>query len=266
MESKLDALKANMEKDLNELKVQAEEKIHAAGDEKALQDAKVFFLGKKGKLTAILRSMKDLSAAERPVIGALANTVRTDVEAVIVAKAAELKAKRLEERIQSETVDITLPARHQKEGHIHPLDKALREIMKSFMRMGYSVEEGPEIEQDYYNFECLNLPKDHPARDMQDTFYLSPEFLLRTQTSAGQIHVMEAKKPPIKVVSPGKVFRSDDDATHSPMFTQMEGLVVDKGITLCDLKGMLDQLVRRCSERMSQHVFVLHTSHLQSRL
>lgn len=245
MESKLDALKANMEKDLNELKVQAEEKVHVAGDEKALQDAKVFFLGKKGKLTAILRSMKDLSAAERPVIGALANTVRTDVEAVIAAKAAELKAKRLEERIQSETVDITLPARHQKEGHIHPLDKALREIMKSFMRMGYSVEEGPEIEQDYYNFECLNLPKDHPARDMQDTFYLSPEFLLRTQTSAGQIHVMEAKKPPIKVVSPGKVFRSDDDATHSPMFTQMEGLVVDKGITLCDLKGMLDQLVKK---------------------
>lgn len=245
MESKLDALKANMEKDLNELKVQAEEKVHAAGDEKALQDAKVFFLGKKGKLTAILRSMKDLSAAERPVIGALANTVREDVEAVIAAKAAELKAKRLEERIRSETVDITLPARHQKEGHIHPLDKALREIMKSFMRMGYSVEEGPEIEQDYYNFECLNLPKDHPARDMQDTFYLSPEFLLRTQTSAGQIHVMEAKKPPIKVVSPGKVFRSDDDATHSPMFTQMEGLVVDKGITLCDLKGMLDQLVKK---------------------
>ena len=153
MESKLDALKANMEKDLNELKVQAEEKVHAAGDEKALQDAKVFFLGKKGKLTAILRSMKDLFAAERPVIGALANTVRTDVEAVIAAKAAELKAKRLEERIQSETVDITLPARHQKEGHIHPLDKALREIMKSFMRMGYSVEEGPEIEQDYYNFD-----------------------------------------------------------------------------------------------------------------
>ena len=244
MESKLDALKANMEKDLNELKVQAEEKVHAAGDEKALQDAKVFFLGKKGKLTAILRSMKDLSAAERPVIGALANTVRTDVEAVIAAKAAELKAKRLEERIQSETVDITLPARHQKEGHIHPLDKALREIMKSFMRMGYSVEEGPEIEQDYYNFECLNLPKDHPARDMQDTFYLSPEFLLRTQTSAGQIHVMEAKKPPIKIISPGKVFRSDDDATHSPMFTQMEGLVVDKGITLCDLQGMLDRFVQ----------------------
>lgn len=242
MESKLDALKANMEKDLNELKVQAEEKVHAAGDEKALQDAKVFFLGKKGKLTAILRSMKDLSAAERPVIGALANTVRTDVEAVIAAKAAELKAKRLEERIQSETVDITLPARHQKEGHIHPLDKALREIMKSFMRMGYSVEEGPEIEQDYYNFECLNLPKDHPARDMQDSFYITPEILLRTHTSPVQARTLRKHEPnsPIRMIAPGKVFRWDNDATHSPVFHQVEGLVVDKGIKFADLKGTLE--------------------------
>lgn len=242
MESKLDALKANMEKDLNELKVQAEEKVHAAGDEKTLQDAKVFFLGKKGKLTAILRSMKDLSAAERPVIGALANTVRTDVEAVIAAKAAELKAKRLEERIQSETVDITLPARHQKEGHIHPLDKALREIMKSFKRMGYSVEEGPEIEQDYYNFECLNLPKDHPARDMQDSFYITPEILLRTHTSPVQARTLRKHEPnsPIRMIAPGKVFRWDNDATHSPVFHQVEGLVVDKGIKFADLKGTLE--------------------------
>ena len=242
MESKLDALKANMEKGLNELKVHAEEKVHAAGDEKALQDSKVFFLGKKGKLTAILRSMKDLSAAERPVIGALANTVRTDVEAVIAAKAAELKAKRLEERIQSETVDITLPARHQKEGHIHPLDKALREIMKSFMRMGYSVEEGPEIEQDYYNFECLNLPKDHPARDMQDSFYITPEILLRTHTSPVQARTLRKHEPnsPIRMIAPGKVFRWDNDATHSPVFHQVEGLVVDKGIKFADLKGTLE--------------------------
>ena len=242
MESKLDALKANMEKDLNELKVQAEEKVHAAGDEKALQDAIVLLLGKKGMLTAILRSMKDLSAAERPVIGALANTVRTDVEAVIAAKAAELKAKRLEERIQSETVDITLPARHQKEGHIHPLDKALREIMKSFMRMGYSVEEGPEIEQDYYNFECLNLPKDHPARDMQDSFYITPEILLRTHTSPVQARTLRKHEPnsPIRMIAPGKVFRWDNDATHSPVFHQVEGLVVDKGIKFADLKGTLE--------------------------
>lgn len=242
MESKLDELKANMEKDLNELKLQAEEKVQAAGAEKALQDAKVFFLGKKGKLTAILRSMKDLSAAERPVIGALANTVRADVEAVIAKKAAELKAKRLAERIQSETVDITLPARHQKEGHIHPLDKALREIMKSFMRMGYSVEEGPEIEQDYYNFECLNLPKDHPARDMQDSFYITPEILLRTHTSPVQARTLRKHEPnsPIRMIAPGKVFRWDNDATHSPVFHQVEGLVVDKGIKFADLKGTLE--------------------------
>ena len=231
-----------MENDLNELKVQAEEKVHAAGDEKALQDAKVFFLGKKGKLTAILRSMKDLSAAERPVIGALANTVRTDVEAVIAAKAAERKAKRLEERIQSETVDITLPARHQKEGHIHPLDKALREIMKSFMRMGDSVEEGPEIVQDYYNFECLNLPKDHPARDMQDSFYITPEILLRTHTSPVQARTLRKHEhnSPIRMISPGIVFRWDNDAPHSPVFHQVEGLVVDKGIKFADLKGTLE--------------------------
>ena len=155
-----------MEKDLDTLKKEARERITASMDEKQLQDTKVFFLGKKGKLTAILRGMKDVSAQQRPVIGALANQVRSDVEAAIAEKMEELKQKRLEEKIKHETVDITLPARHHKIGHLHPLDKALREIMKSFVRMGYSVEEGPEIEQDYYNFECLNLPKDHPARDM----------------------------------------------------------------------------------------------------
>ncbi len=231
-----------MEKDLNELEAQAAAKVKEALDEKSLQDTKVFFLGKKGKLTAILRSMKDLSAEQRPVIGALANKVREDVEAAISEKMEELKAKRLEARIRSETVDITLPARHQKEGHIHPLDKALREIMKSFMRMGYSVEEGPEIEQDYYNFECLNLPKDHPARDMQDSFYITPEILLRTHTSPVQVRTLRKHEPnsPIRMIAPGKVFRWDNDATHSPVFHQVEGLVVDKGIKFSDLKGTLE--------------------------
>ncbi len=231
-----------MEKDLNELEAQAAAKVKEALDEKTLQDTKVFFLGKKGKLTAILRSMKDLSAEQRPVIGALANKVREDVEAAISEKMEELKAKRLEARIRSETVDITLPARHQKEGHIHPLDKALREIMKSFMRMGYSVEEGPEIEQDYYNFECLNLPKDHPARDMQDSFYITPEILLRTHTSPVQVRTLRKHEPnsPIRMIAPGKVFRWDNDATHSPVFHQVEGLVVDKGIKFSDLKGTLE--------------------------
>ncbi len=231
-----------MEKDLNALETQAAAKVQEALDEKSLQDTKVFFLGKKGKLTAILRSMKDLSAEQRPVIGALANKVREDVEAAIAAKMEELKAKRLEARIRSETVDITLPARHQKEGHIHPLDKALREIMKTFMRMGYSVEEGPEIEQDYYNFECLNLPKDHPARDMQDSFYITPEILLRTHTSPVQARTLRKHEPnsPIRMIAPGKVFRWDNDATHSPVFHQVEGLVVDKGIKFADLKGTLE--------------------------
>ena len=232
-----------MEKDLDSLKKDAQNKIRAAVDEKTLQDTKVFFLGKKGKLTAILRGMKDVSAAQRPVIGALANQVRSDVEAAIADKMEELKQKRLEEKIRHETVDITLPARHHKIGHLHPLDKALREIMKSFIRMGYSVEEGPEIEQDYYNFECLNLPKDHPARDMQDSFYITPEILLRTHTSPVQARTLRKHTPnsPIRMIAPGKVFRWDNDATHSPVFHQVEGLVIDKGITMADLKGTLAQ-------------------------
>jgi phenylalanyl-tRNA synthetase alpha chain len=231
-----------MTEELNELQEDAKNKIAGSMDEKTLQDTKVFFLGKKGKLTAILRGMKDVSAEQRPVIGALANQVRENVEAAIADKMEELKAKRLQLKIERETVDITLPARHQKVGHIHPLDKALREIMKSFVRMGYSVEEGPEIEQDYYNFECLNLPKDHPARDMQDSFYITPDILLRTHTSPVQARTLRKHEPnsPIRMIAPGKVFRWDNDATHSPVFHQVEGLVVDKGISFADLKGTLE--------------------------
>lgn len=231
-----------MTEELNELQEDAKNKIAGSMDEKTLQDTKVFFLGKKGKLTAILRGMKDVSAEQRPVIGALANQVRENVEAAIADKMEELKAKRLQLKIERETVDITLPARHQKVGHIHPLDKALREIMKSFVRMGYSVEEGPEIEQDYYNFECLNLPKNHPARDMQDSFYITPDILLRTHTSPVQARTLRKHEPnsPIRMIAPGKVFRWDNDATHSPVFHQVEGLVVDKGISFADLKGTLE--------------------------
>lgn len=231
-----------MKGDLESLEADAKAKIAASDDEKSLQDTRVSFLGKKGRLTAILRGMKDLSAAQRPVIGALANQVRNDLDEALSAKMEELKAKRLEEKIKHETVDITLPARHQKIGHLHPLDKALREIMKSFIRMGYSVEEGPEIEQDYYNFECLNLPKDHPARDMQDSFYITPEILLRTHTSPVQARTLRKHTPnsPIRMIAPGKVFRWDNDATHSPVFHQVEGLVVDKDISFADLKGTLE--------------------------
>ena len=157
----------------------------------------------------------------------------------------KLEADALKKRYEAEKIDVTMPAVKHEKGNLHPVTQVRNQLIDIFASMGFEVYEGTEIETDYYNFTALNTPQDHPARDMQDTFYLSPEFLLRTQTSAGQVHVMEAKKPPIKVVSPGKVFRSDDDATHSPMFHQMEGLVVDKGITLSDLKGMLDQLVKK---------------------
>ena len=160
-------------------------------------------------------------------------------------KMKKLEADALKKRYEAEKIDVTMPAVKHEKGNLHPVTQVRNQLIDIFASMGFEVYEGAEIETDYYNFTALNTPQDHPARDMQDTFYLSPEFLLRTQTSAGQIHVMEAKKPPIKVISPGKVFRSDDDATHSPMFTQMEGLVVDKGITLCDLKGMLDELVKK---------------------
>lgn len=233
-----------MEKDLADLREDALARIKGSIDEKALQDAKVAFLGKKGRLTAILRGMKDLSADERPVMGALANKVRAEIEAVEAEKEAELKAERLARRIEEEKIDITLPARHHQEGHIHPLNKALRVIQDTFIRMGYSVEEGPEIEQDYYNFYCLNLPKDHPARDMQDSFYLTNtmDFLLRTHTSPVQARTMQRHEPnsPIRMIAPGKVFRWDNDATHSPVFHQVEGLVVDKGIKFSDLKGTLE--------------------------
>lgn len=231
-----------MKDELKRLKSDAETQIRICIDEKELQDTKVVFLGKRGKLTSILREMKDLSESERPVMGALANKIREAVEKQFTEKLEELRTKKLEEKIRSEIVDITLPARHQRSGHIHPLDKALREIMKSFIRMGYSVEEGPEIEEDFYNFECLNLPKDHPARDMQDSFYITPEILLRTHTSPVQVRTLRKHIPnsPIRMIAPGKVFRWDNDATHSPVFHQVEGLVVDKDIKFSDLKGTLE--------------------------
>ena len=230
---------------LLELRDKALQDLEAAVDPQQLQELKVKYLGRKGPMTEILRGMGKIPAEERPKIGEMVNQVKQVLEQTLKDRAEILREEALKAKLDHEKVDITLPGRKPGIGHLHPLTLTAREIKRIFMHMGFDVVEGPEIDNDYYNFEALNLPKDHPARDMQDTFYLSPEFLLRTQTSAGQIHVMEAKKPPIKVVSPGKVFRSDDDATHSPMFTQMEGLVVDKGITLCDLKGMLDQLVKK---------------------
>ena len=210
-----------------------------------LNEVRQAILGKKGELTAVLKGMKDVAPEDRPKVGQWVNETRSAIETILEAKIEKLEAEALKLKYEKEKIDVTMPAERGVKGNLHPVTQVTNQLTDIFASMGFEIYEGAEIETDYYNFTALNTPQDHPARDMQDTFYLSPEFLLRTQTSAGQIHVMEAKKPPIKVVSPGKVFRSDDDATHSPMFTQMEGLVVDKGITLCDLKGMLEQLVKK---------------------
>lgn len=230
---------------IQQIREKALAEIDKADGLEKLNDVRAAILGKKGELTAVLKGMKDVAPDERPKVGQWVNETREAVEKLLDEKVKKFEAEALKRKYESEKIDVTMPAKRSKKGNLHPVIQVKDQLSEIFTSMGFEVYEGTEIENDYYNFTALNTPKDHPARDMQDTFYLSPEFLLRTQTSAGQIHVMEAKKPPIKVVSPGKVFRSDDDATHSPMFTQMEGLVVDKGITLCDLKGMLDQLVKK---------------------
>lgn len=213
---------------------------------KALDELRIKYLGKKGELTAILKQMGKLSAEERPVIGQLANKVRQDIEEAITSKMSALKAKEKERKMAAESIDITLPGKQQSIGKLHPLKIVENEIKEIFLGMGFSVADGPEVEYDYYNFEALNLPPDHPARDTQDTFYITDNILLRTQTSSVQVHVMENQKPPIRIISPGCVYRSDAvDATHSPLFHQIEGLVVDKGITMSDLKGTLETLMKK---------------------
>jgi phenylalanyl-tRNA synthetase alpha chain len=203
---------------------------------------RVAFLGKKGELTQILKGMKDLSKEERPVIGQLGNEVRTFIENEIEARKTELETAAQEAKLKEETLDVTMPGTIHNLGHKHPMTQVIDNIKNIFIGMGYEIAEGPEVERAYYNFEALNIPKDHPARDEQDTFYVEGEgdFLLRTQTSPVQVRVMEQGKLPIKVISPGRVYRADEvDATHSPIFHQLEGLVVDKGITMGDLKGAL---------------------------
>ncbi len=235
-----------MKEELENLRKLSMDLIGKTKFEKDLQDVRVAYLGKKGKLTAILKGMKDLPGEERPKMGALANAVRDQIETAVAAKMAEFRKAEMEKKVKEETIDITLPARHAFEGHEHPLNKALHVVMESFLRMGYSVEEGPEMESDYYNFHCLNLPKDHPARDMQDSFYITKDILLRTHTSPVQARTMQRHQPnePIRMISPGKVFRWDNDATHSPVFHQVEGLVVDHGIRFSDLKGTLELFLK----------------------
>ncbi len=211
-----------------------------------IEQIRVRFLGKKGELTAVLRGMGALSAEERPVVGQLANEIRAEIEGAITTKVAAQKEKALADRLIKEKLDITMPGKRDRMGHQHPLTRAQREMEEIFIGMGFEIAEGPEVEHDYYNFQALNIPENHPARDTQDTFYITDSILLRSQTSPVQVRVMEQKKPPIRVISPGRVYRSDAlDATHSPLFHQMEGLVVDKGITMSDLKGTLETFARK---------------------
>ena len=210
-----------------------------------LEQIRIQYLGKKGELTSVLRGMGALSSEERPIVGQMANEVRAAIEEALAEKAQSLKQKQLEEKLKKEKIDVTLPSNASKIGHIHPLTAVQRRIEDIFIGMGFSIAEGPEVEYDYYNFQALNIPPNHPARDTQDTFYITENILLRSQTSPVQVRTMEKQKPPIRVISPGRVYRSDAvDATHSPLFHQFEGLVVDKGITMGDLKGMLETFAK----------------------
>ncbi len=235
-----------MKEQLKSIEERAKSELSKVSDIKLLDEIRVRFLGKKGELTGILKQMGKLSAEERPVIGQLANTVRADIESAIAEKQALIKSALAEEKLKSERIDVTLPGRTPKVGRPHPLNAVLEEVEEVFLGMGFDIVEGPEVESDYYCFEALNMPKHHPARDTQDTFYINENVLLRTQTSSVQIRTMEKMKPPIRIISPGRVYRSDAvDATHSPIFHQIEGLVIDKGVTMADLKGTLELLMKR---------------------
>ncbi len=234
-----------MKEQLSQIREHGLSAVLAAEDIAAVEELRIRFLGKKGEVSAILKTLGSLSAEERPLMGQLANEVRADIENAIAAKKAELGKAALHKKLESEKLDITMPAKSTKAGGLHPLNSVLTDMIDIFQSMGFDVVDGPEVETDYYNFEALNIPADHPARDMQDTFYLGENILLRTQTSAAQIRTMKDRKPPIRIICPGRVFRADEvDATHSPVFHQIEGLVVDKGITMCDLKGILEQFAR----------------------
>lgn len=211
-----------------------------------LNDVKVAFLGKKGELTSVLKSMKDVAPEDRPKVGQLVNEARAKIETRLEEKRAAFEKAIQEEKIKSETIDVTLPGTMLPKGHCHPNTITLKEVEDIFVGMGYEVVEGPEVEYDYYNFEALNIPANHPAKDEQDTFYITKDILLRSQTSSVQVHEMEKGKLPIRMIAPGRVFRSDEvDATHSPTFHQIEGLVIDKNITFADLKGTLQEFAKR---------------------
>ena len=231
---------------LEEIRQKALASIEEAKDQDSLNDVRVKVFGKKGEFTQVQKSMKDVDPEDRPKVGAMINEARAAIEEKMTEAREKMQQKALEERLKRETIDVTLPAKKNKIGHRHPNTIALDEVEKIFIGMGFDVVEGPEIEKDYYNFEALNIPANHPAKDEQDTFYINKDILLRTQTSPVQVRQMEAKKPPIRMIAPGRVFRADEvDATHSPSFHQIEGMVIDKGITFSDLKGTLEMFVHK---------------------
>lgn len=235
-----------MEEQLAALRHEAVTKLTETTTMETLNELRVKYLGKKGSLTAALRGLGGLDPALRPRMGQIVNEIRAELEDLIDAKTADIKQAELDKKLASERIDVTLPGRRAAQGGKHPLTITLDRIKETFMRMGFDVAEGPEVEKDYYNFEALNFPHDHPARDMQDSFYITGDILLRTHTSPVQVRTMQSVKPdsPVKVIAPGKVYRWDYDATHSPMFHQVEGLIVDKGITFADLKGTLELFIR----------------------
>ncbi len=231
---------------LKAIREQAMAEIKNAGALEKLNDVRVKFLGKKGELTTVLKSMKDVAPEDRPKVGQMVNETRQAIEAFLEETKASLAKQARELKLKAEVIDVTLPAKKNKVGHRHPNMIALEEVERIFIGMGYEVVEGPEVEYDYYNFEALNIPANHPAKDEQDTFYINNEIVLRTQTSPVQVRVMEQGKLPIRMIAPGRVFRSDEvDATHSPSFHQIEGLVIDKNITFADLKGTLAEFARQ---------------------
>ena len=234
-----------MKERLQKIRENAVEKIQAAVDLNALNDARVAILGKKGELTSVLKSMKDVAPEDRPKVGQLVNETREEIEKLLDEAKNRMETAAREAKLRAEVIDVTLPAKKNNVGHRHPNTIALEEVERIFIGMGYEVMEGPEIEYDLYNFEKLNIPEGHPAKDEQDTFYITKDILLRTQTSPCQARAMETGKLPIRMISPGRVFRSDEvDATHSPSFHQIEGLVVDKNITFADLKGTLEEFAK----------------------
>ncbi|WP_160153303.1 phenylalanine--tRNA ligase subunit alpha [Microbulbifer sp. ALW1] len=230
--------------ELQSLTKQALALVEEASDLAALDQVRVDYLGKKGPLTALLKGLGKLSAEERPAAGAKINEAKQQVQAAINVRREAMEKAAIEEKLAKETIDVTLPGRGEEQGSMHPITRTLRRIEEIFQRLGFSVEQGPEVEGDYYNFEALNIPAHHPARAMHDTFYIDPTTVLRTHTSSVQIRTMEKKNPPLRIICPGRVYRCDSDVTHSPMFHQVEGLVIDEGVSFAHLKGCIDQFLK----------------------